>query len=298
MRILALNSYHGGSHKAFIDSWINHSKHDWTLLTLPPHHWKWRMRHAAISFNEQIAELTEHNWDIIICTDMLNLAEFNGLADASIQMLPKVIYFHENQLLYPDHHSTERDYHYAFTNFISSLAADEIWFNSSWHKNAFTHALQQWLGKMPDYPLKKAINSFIKKSKTHYPGIESDCYKNNLAHKRNKYLTILWAARWEDDKNPACFFNAIDLLIQKGINFRLNILGSSSIKTPLLFEQQNKKLSAYIDNWGYIEDRNEYLKILASSDVITSTAVHEFFGIAVLEAVTLGCIPLVPERLA
>ncbi|MCW8855706.1 MAG: DUF3524 domain-containing protein [Gammaproteobacteria bacterium] len=298
MHILALNPYHGGSHKAFIDGWINHSRHDWTLLTLPPHHWKWRMRHAAISFIEQISQITEHKWDIIVCTDMLNLAEFTGLAPPSIQKLPKVIYFHENQLLYPDLHSTERDCHYAFTNFISALSADEIWFNSDWHKNTFTDALKQWLSKMPDYQPTKAIEKFIKKSKTHYPGIETDCYQQAPQAKQTDDLTILWAARWENDKNPECFFRAIDLLIQKGINFKLNILGSSSNKTPLLFEQAKQRLTSYINNWGYIDDRNEYLEILKTSNIIVSTAAHEFFGIAVLEAVSLGCIPVVPQHLA
>ena len=298
MRILALNSYHGGSHKAFIDSWINHSEHDWTLLTLPAHHWKWRMRHAAITFNEKLATITEQNWDIIVCTDMLNITEFNGLANTFIQQLPKVIYFHENQLLYPDNHSSERDYHYAFTNFISTLCANEVWFNSDWHKNTFTDALKQWISKMPDYPQTKAIASFIEKSKTHYPGIEKDCYEYRPQTEHNKKITLLWAARWENDKNPECFFNAIDLLIEKGINFKLNILGSSSVKIPLLFKQQKQKLDTYIENWGYIENRNEYLEILKKSDIIVSTATHEFFGIAVLEAVTLGCIPVIPEQLA
>ena len=298
MHILALNPYHGGSHKAFIDGWINHSRHDWTLLTLPPHHWKWRMRHAAISFIEQISQINEHKWDAIVCTDMLNLAEFTGLAPVSIQKLPKMIYFHENQLLYPDQHSTERDYHYAFTNFISALSADEIWFNSDWHKNNFNNALKQWLIKMPDYQPKKAIEKLITKSKTHYPGIETDCYQQTLQAKQTDALTILWAARWEDDKNPECFFNAIELLIQKDVHFTLNILGSSSIKTPPLFEHAKQKLASYINNWGYIEDRHDYIEILKTSDVVVSTAVHEFFGIAVLEAVSLGCIPVVPQRLA
>lgn len=298
MRILVLNAYHGGSHKAFIESWINHSDHDWTLLTLPDHHWKWRMRHAAISFNEMIAKLPDQNWDIIFCTDMLNLAEFQGLATQYIQSLPTVIFFHENQLLYPDQHATERDYHYAFSNFISALSANEIWFNSDWHKNTFINALKNWLKKMPDYQPMSAIDALIKKSRTHYPGLELDCFTARKNSRPDRPLTILWAARWEDDKNPGCFFNAIEKLTQKNIDFRLNVIGSSSEKTPDLFKQAHEKFSANIDHWGYIKNRNDYLSVLKQSDVIVSTASHEFFGIAVLEAVSLGCIPVIPDRLA
>ena len=50
MRILALEPYYGGSHQAFLDGWSKRSCHTWTVLTLPAAKWKWRTRHAAITF--------------------------------------------------------------------------------------------------------------------------------------------------------------------------------------------------------------------------------------------------------
>ncbi|MCK4372451.1 MAG: DUF3524 domain-containing protein, partial [candidate division Zixibacteria bacterium] len=35
MKILALEPYYGGSHKAFLDGWSSRSRHEWTILKLP-----------------------------------------------------------------------------------------------------------------------------------------------------------------------------------------------------------------------------------------------------------------------
>ena len=42
----------------------------------------------------------------------------------------------------------------------------------------------------------------------------------------------------------------------------------------------------------------DYEKVLAESDIIVSTADHEFFGVSVIEAISAGVYPLLPERLA
>ena len=49
---------------------------------------------------------------------------------------------------------------------------------------------------------------------------------------------------------------------------------------------------------GYIAARADYLALLRRCQVVLSTAVHEFQGIAVLEAVAAGCLPLVSDALA
>ena len=49
---------------------------------------------------------------------------------------------------------------------------------------------------------------------------------------------------------------------------------------------------------GYVESKEEYLQWLEKADWVLSTATHEFFGIAVVEALFAGCLPWLPERLS
>ena len=305
MKILVLESYYGGSHKAFLDGWQKHSRHEFTLLTLPPNKWKWRMRHAAITFAQQVNQLChsrvapnpspQMSWDVLFCSDMLNLAEFLGLADESIRRLPKVVYFHENQLTYPVQAESERDYQYCMTNITTAMAADTVWFNSDFHRNEFLDAIEQFLKHMPDYQPLEVIELIRNKSSIHPPGIHP------IERKQDKTagpIRILWAARWEHDKNPEDFFAAMKILKQKGVDFRLNVIGEQFRESPEVFDWAKVFFADHIDRWGYQPGRDEYERVLANSDIVVSTANHEFFGIGVLEAIAAGCYPVLPNRLS
>ena len=165
LRVLSLQSYYGGSHKQFQQGWEKYSKHRWSILALPPRHWKWRMRHAAIYFAEEVQRrLGEgEQWDVVVCTDMLNLAEFRGLMRRQISGIPIVMFFHENQFAYPVREGYQRDEHLAFTNFTSALAADRIWFNSKYNFDSMVAGLTRRLKRWPDFQPRKAIESLADK---------------------------------------------------------------------------------------------------------------------------------------
>jgi glycosyltransferase involved in cell wall biosynthesis len=297
VRILALNPYHGGSHRAFLDGWVRQSRHAFDVLTLPAYKWKWRMRHAAVTFAEEVPRCGVDDWEVLLTTDMLNLAEFLGLCPAA-QHLPTVVYFHENQLTYPNQRDDgERDLHFAFTNLTAALAADRVWFNSLFHREEFLAAVTDWMKRMPDYALTDAAVKIQAKSEVFPPGIELPRCRPPAAI-TNRPLAIAWVARWEHDKDPETFFAALQLLREHGCDFRLNVLGESFGQTPDCFARAKRELSAHIDRWGYRPNRADYFEALAESDVVVSTAKHEFFGIGMVEAVAAGCFPLAPRRLA
>ncbi len=295
MRILALEAYYGGSHRAFLDGWSGTSEHEWTFLTLPAYKWKWRMRHGAITFADQLRKRTEQGWDLVFCSDMLNLAEFRGLAPVTIRDLPTIAYFHENQLTYPVRFESERDYQFAVTNMTTALAAESVWFNSEFHRDSFLGALSEFLQRMPDHQPFDAVERIASKSQVRYPGISEIA---RCSERQAGPLRILWAARWEHDKRPEDFFEAIKILKKNNVDFRISVIGEQFREVPQVFESARKDFADRIDHWGYQQSRSRYEDVLRQADVIVSTADHEFFGIGVLEAVLAGAWPLLPKRLS
>lgn len=82
--------------------------------------------------------------------------------------------------------------------------------------------------------------------------------------------------------------------------FRVSVLGAATQDTPLIFASAEAPLRSVgcVSAWGYMESRERYWQELADCDIVVSTADHEFFGVSVVEAVSVGCMPLLPNRLA
>jgi glycosyltransferase involved in cell wall biosynthesis len=297
MRILALEPYYGGSHQAFLEGWSGSSAHEWTILPLPPHKWKWRMRHAAVTFADQVRERTARGerWHRLWCSDMLNLAEFRGLAPPHVRDLPSTVYFHENQLTYPVRFESERDYQFAMTNMTSALAADAVWFNSAFHRDSFLDALEAFLRRMPDCQPTGVPETIRRKTRVYPPGVPR---MPDRGGRSPGPLRILWAARWEHDKNPEDFFAALAILMARGIEFRISVVGEQFRETPEVFARAHRELASRIDHWGFQENRGQYEAALGEADVFVSTARHEFFGLSAVEAILAGAYPLLPLRLA
>jgi len=255
------------------------------------------MRHGAISLAEQIESLptSEPPFDLLFCSDMLNLAEFVGLTRLPFNSLPSIAYFHENQLTYPVRDESERDLHFGMTNFTTAIAATEVWFNTAFHRDSFLDALNRMLKNMPDYNCLEYVDQIRAKSQVMPQGIEP-------MPERKKRLPgpprLLWVARWEFDKNPEMFFEVLFRLVETGAEFRIDVIGQQFDTVPEIFDQARSRLGDRIVRWGYQTSREEYTQALGDVDIVISTADHEFFGVGIVEAVSAGAFPLLPERLS
>ena len=301
LRILALEPYYagsqgGGSHRAFLDGWRNRSRHRFTSLTMPASKWKWRMRQSAPRFAGDVAERVAagETWDRVWASDMLSLAEFRGLAPRSVAELPTVLYFHENQLTYPVRFEQERDWHFGLTNLTSALAADRVWFNSLYHLDDLLQAIPGFLAPMPDFRSTDWAERIEVKAEVQSPGVSMSLEPDQTPGP----LRIAWAARWEHDKGPETFFAAIGLLHAGGADFELAVMGETFRESPEIFAESQRRFADRIVAWGYQQERAEYERRLAAADVFVSTARHEFFGIAAVEAALAGAVALLPRALS
>lgn len=302
IKITLLEPFFSGSHRQWAEGLQKHSGHQIDILSLPGRHWKWRMHGGAISLAKQFMNQDE-NPDLILATSMLDLTTFLSLTRRKSQDIPTAIYFHENQLTYPwspqDRDvKNKRDNHYAFINYTSALVADRVFFNSQYHRNSFLGALPKFLNQFPDKQGKENIELIQDKSEVLYLGMDLARFDKIESKGRQTDPVILWNHRWEYDKRPGVFFSTLFKLKERGLKYRLVVLGEQNDVNPPVFNEAKERLSDEILHWGYAESFEEYARWVHQSDILPVTSNQDFFGGSVVEAMYCNCVPILPNRLA
>ncbi len=296
MQILFLEAFCGGSHRAFAEGLQRHSRHTIELVTLPDRFWKWRMRGAALAMAPRLPPL--ERFDLIMATNLMSMADLKALL--APQSLPTVVYFHENQLTYPVASGDRRDVHFGFTDITTALAADEIWFNSHSHRDAFVAALPAFIRQMPDARPHWITAAIEGRASVLYPGCEfpPDSPPEASPAAPEPPPLIIWNHRWEFDKNPEAFFETLYTLAGQGRAFEVAVLGECFQDQPKCFLAARERLGERIVHFGFAAAKDDYHRWLQRGHVVVSTALQENFGLAVVEAVRMGCLPLLPQRLS
>ena len=303
-RILYIEPFDGGSHAAFTRNLTGSVDAEWTILTMPGRHWKWRMRGSAVQFALQHEEQLRRPHDLLFASSFLPLAEFVGLVPELAQT-PRILYFHENQAAYPsrEEFSGERDLHFIFTQLTSCLAADRCLFNSEHNLSSMLTEGGRLLRRMPDGIPDTWIDAIAQRSEIIPVLVDLDDGADGIkdlppGNQRDDGPVILWNHRWEHDKQPEVFFAALSCLIDRGVTFRVCVCGQAYREIPGVFDDAKAMLGSRVVHWGEARSRAEYLDLLARSQIAVSTAGHEFFGMAMIEATHAGVRPLVPDRLS
>lgn len=294
LRFLFLESFFGGSHGDFARGLADHSRHAIELVTMPDRFWKWRMRGAALYWAARIE--TPERYDGLIVSSLMSLAELKALWGGRCP--PALVYFHENQLTYPAEPGERADLQPGFTNISTALAADRVVFNSQTHLSAFLAALPDFIRIMPDFRPKWVIPAIAGKCTVIHPGCHFPHAAGPERPARDDPPLIIWNHRWEHDKHPEAFFQALQRMQSQGIDFQVALLGEAYAQMPGVFQSASRQLGRRLVQYGRVASRDQYYQWLQRGSIVISTARQENFGISVVEAVYHGCLPLLPHRLS
>lgn len=296
--IVLIEPFYGGSHQAWADAWIDHSRHDVVLISHPDQFWRWRLRGGSVTLAEAfIAHVEQHGPpDAVVVSGMVDVAAFVGHARRALASRPVAMYLHESQLLYPSAPNQRQDNAAALTNWRSMAAADALWFNSAFHRDAIAQALPALLAAQPEPTHEHLIRRAFENTTVLWPGVVAD--QLIAGHRTpNRVPRVLWNQRWDHDKNPSAVFSALAAVAARGIEFTVALAGENQRPESSEFDHVTELLGDRVDYRGFAPQA-DYERLLLSSDVVVSAADHEFFGIALVEAMAAGAVPVLPTRLS
>ena len=297
-RGLILSAYDAGSHRRWRRG-VERRLDDvaWTVLTLPARHFRWRIRGNSLSWAFSRRDVLEQDYDVVLATSMTDLSALVGFVP-SLANATLVAYFHENQFAYPRSEHQRDDVNPEVLNLYTALTADRVAFNSDYNRATFLQGVDDVLEMMPDEVPQGMAARVAERARVLPVPLEDDLFVVETTEQAAGPLRLIWNHRWEYDKAPERFFDALRILDEQDVDFRVDVLGKRFRNQPPCFEAARLDLDAHIDQWGFVDSLEDYRALLRLADVNVSTALHDFQRLAVLEAVALGCHPLVPDRLA
>lgn len=322
LRILAFEPFDSGSHRAVRESIDRHSRHGWTWVTRPGRAWKWRMRLGAFELIDAASGLDSDQFDVVFITSLASAADLRAGLPPALRTKPLMLYMHENQAAYPfrdEAGDRAWDANYACINLASVLTADRTIWNSRFNLESFITGIVEILGHAPDGAIADVESRIRSRSAVIWPPVEppppeappeSPPKASPETTRRtqtdapivsriraDRSIRVAWPHRWEHDKGPERLLELAEKYTTP-LGLRWTILGESFRKTPPALLEFKERFRDSIDHFGYAPNRDDYWRRLAACDWVLSTARHEFFGIAVVEAMLAGCLPWLPNELS
>lgn len=302
-KILLLSAYDASSHKQWrmrLASMFPH--YDWTQLALPARNFNWRIRGNSLLWGFGEFDALDKEYDLLIATSMVDLSSLRGFVPA-LAKIPSIVYFHENQFVYPAGTEQEnRNVEPQLVPLYAALCADAIVFNSEYNRSTFLEGSRSLIQKLPD-DLPPELLTQLKKSEVIPVPLPMIKIPSRGASD-NKLLEVVWNHRWEYDKGPGLLLQLVRLLVERKAPVRLHIVGEQFRVRPLEFEpmqallrQHASTLNIAEGEFGFMHNQQDYFALLQRCDVVLSTALHDFQGLAIQEASAFGCTPLAPDNL-
>jgi len=276
---------------------------DWQALTLPPRNFSWRVRGNALYWSRQERDSLEAPRDFLLATSMVDLAALRGLVP-SLGRVPAALYFHENQFDYPSPRQPQGLLEMQIVSLYAALASQRLLFNSEYNRQGFLDGCSALLAKLPDLVPPGIVSDLRARSQVlpvplDLPGtaVPKPAWPGARRTGPGLPLRLVWVGRLEHDKGPDSLLCTLTELEHSGLDYEVAVAGQQFRAAPPAFETIRRDYAHRLVQFGFVADDSRYRGLLAGADVVLSTALHEFQGLAVLQAVASGALPAVPDRL-
>ncbi|KAM4897636.1 tRNA-queuosine alpha-mannosyltransferase isoform 3-T3 [Sylvia borin] len=335
MSVLLIEPFYGGSHKQLMDLLQEELQEDCVLCTLPAKKWHWKARTSALYFMQTVP--TSSNYRILFASSVLNLAELaalrpdlgklkkvlyfheNQLAYPVQKCQERDFQYGYNQILswfMPEHKLARLEKvigvkrngdAYLSERLPGQQESRAVMKTSDAHPESGLCEPQPGLCTtqhegLPSPPA-APVQAEAPESTNPCQGEDKQRLTFNLSNilsgldYQQRPLHIAWPHRWEHDKDPETFFKVLMKLKEQDLPFHVSVLGETFSEIPDIFSEAREVLGSSVLHWGFLPSKDDYFRALCTADVVVSTAKHEFFGVAMIEAVHCGCYPLCPKAL-
>jgi glycosyltransferase involved in cell wall biosynthesis len=179
------------------------------------------------------------------------------------------------------------------------VAADRVIFNSHHHRDVVARALPALAQAMPDDVADLDSDRVLGHAEIVPVGVDVARFgrgDGDAATATGPPL-VLWAHRWDDDKRPEVFVRTSARLAAAGVEHRVALLGADGWDGDRRRAEAGARLGDGVAIAGEV-DPDTYRRVLREADIVVSVAAHEFFGVAMVEAIAAGCVPVLPHALS
>ena len=205
-------------------------EHTWTQLVLPPRNFNWRIRGNSLQWALNEKDLLNQDYDLLIATSMVDLASLRGFIPR-IAHLPTLLYFHENQFVYPlSSKQRNNNVEPQLVPLYSALCADAIVFNSNYNRSTFLQGAKELLSKLPDQISPELLEKIENSEVISVPLEEFsfDPVATAMLQNPKQILDVVWNHRWEYDKGPKLLLSLAQAILTQRLPIRLHFPQSRS----------------------------------------------------------------------
>ena len=290
--VLILEPWYQGSHRSWVEGWRSKSKHSISVVDGSDSGWRRSLITAPSIFAAEI-DNASGEVDVLFASTPIDLATVFGLLHRSTPRPPTLLYMHESQIGYPPGPKGGRAFRGIIADWGSILSADRTAVASRFHADLLLRELPVFIEELTRGAGSK-VEAALSNIEILPVGIKTFGMHPKSADGKPK---ILWNHRWSHDKRPGDFVHAMTKLAAEGLEFEIFALGEVERSGAEPHKRLKRQLPDRLACCG-AQNKSDYRDILHRADLVVSTAQHDFFGVAIAEAIAAGARPVLPWRLA